>query len=78
MPKPDKKLQQDRIAFLADRMALLIVDMVRRDCEYGEFCADEFYEGEDADVTRESKQYEVAIDFVRNMLRRHDNGMGTD
>ena len=53
-------------------MALLMVDLVRRDLDYGRFCHDEFYEGELADSMRQSKHYEVSIDFIRMMLRRHD------
>ena len=72
--KLKKKLtDKQRVAFLADRMAILMVDLVRRDCDFGTFCHDEFYQGVDADVTRESKQYEVALDFIRRMLRRQDN-----
>jgi len=79
MPNADKKQQaEDRIKFLADRMALLIVDLVCRDADYGEFCFDEFYTGSNADTMRESQHYKVALDFVREMIRRHDNGMGTD
>ncbi len=76
MPKPEKKLQraEARITFLADRMALLIVELVRRDCDYGEFCFDDFYEGKQAQKIRRSQHYHVTLDFVREMLRRHDNG----
>ena len=80
MPPQEKKLQpaEARIAFLADRMALLMVDLVRRDCDFGRFCFDEFYKGEVAGYLRNSKEYLVCIDFVRKMLRRHDNEMGKD
>ncbi len=75
MPKVDKKLQppEARIAFLADRMAILMVELISRDCEYGLFCYDEFYKDELAEKWRQSQHYHVALDFVRNMLRRHDN-----
>lgn len=79
MPKENKRPNDAaRLKFLADRMALLIVDLARRDCDYGEFCHDDFYQGLDADVVRDSKEYVVSLDFVRNMLRRFDSGMGTD
>lgn len=80
MPSDAKKRPSNkrRVAFLADRMALLMVDLIRRDCEYGRFCHDEFYCDEIAGYLRSGKEYKVALDFVRNMLRRHDDGMGTD
>ena len=53
-------------------MALLMVDLVRRDMEYGKFCHEEFYEGEIAAHLRKSKEYATCLDFVRRMLRRHD------
>ena len=62
----------DRLRFLADRMALLMVELVGRDFDFGRFCHDEFYEGEVADHKRKSREYEICIDFVRIMLRKHD------
>lgn len=53
-------------------MALLMVEMVNRDFDYGKFCFDEFYEGEIQDHKRKSREYEICIEFVRRMLRRHD------
>lgn len=78
MPTPEKKPQADRLRFLADRLALLMTELVERDLDYGAFCHDEFYTGKRADEVRDSKAYEVSIDFVRKMLRRHDekSGMG--
>lgn len=55
--------------FLADRMAILMVDLVRRDMDYGTFCHDEYYKSDDV---RQSTEYEVCIDFIRKMIRRHD------
>ena len=72
MQSPQKKNER-RVSFLADRMAFLIVDLVKRDCDYGEFCHDEFYEGVDADQIRETQKYKVALDFIRGMMRRQDN-----
>lgn len=76
---PRAKNEQDRISpaterlrFMADRMALLMVDLVRRDCDYGKFCYDDWYEDDVADYLRKSKEYDVCLDFVRRMLRRHD------
>lgn len=53
-------------------MAMLMVELVRRDLDYGPFCFEEYYNGEIADHLRKSREYEVCIDFVRRMLRRHD------
>jgi hypothetical protein len=53
-------------------MVLLMVELVQRDLDYGRWCYDEFFEGEVADHKRKSREYEVCIDFVRRMLRRHD------
>lgn len=53
-------------------MALLMVELTSRDFDYGRWCFDEFYEGEIADHKRKSREYEISIDFVRRMLRRHD------
>lgn len=53
-------------------MALLMVELVRRDLDYGRFCFDEFYDDEVADHLRKKREYEICIDFVRRMLRRHD------
>lgn len=77
MPNKLEKANK-RIEFLADRLSILMVELVTRDCDYGDFCHDDFYKSEAADVTRETQHYKVALDLVRNMLRRHDNGMGTD
>ena len=62
----------DRLAFLADRMALLMVDIVRRDCDYGHFCHDKFYEDEVAGYLRQGNEYQVCLDFVRIMIKNHD------
>ena len=79
MPKDDKKQQaEDRIKFLADRMAILMVDLICREVDYGEFCYEEFYTSVSADVMRESKHYEVALDLVRSMIRKHDVEMAAN
>lgn len=79
MPSPEKKLQQAeaRIKFLADRLARLMVDIVQMQADYGPICFDEFYTDEYADSVRKSKEYEVCLDFVRNMLRRFDENERT-
>lgn len=70
-----KAKSDSRIAFLADRMARLLVELVRRDFDYGKYCFEEFYTDEVAGYLRQGKEYEVCIDFVRIMIRRHDNEM---
>ena len=74
MPKDDKKLQRDeaRLAFLAGRMALLMVDLVRRDFDYGRFCHEKFYTDEIAGYLQQGKEYQVCLDFVRMMIKQHD------
>ena len=52
-----------------------MVELVLRDCDYRPYGFEEFYESELADSMRQSKHYKVSIDFIRNMLRRHDNEM---
>ena len=72
MPSPQTKNER-RVAFLADRMAILMVDMVDRDCDYGSFCYDSFYEGAVADQMRKTHHYKVSLDFIRRMMLRHDD-----
>ena len=61
--------QDSRIRFLADRVACLMVELVCRDMEYGDFCFDDWFEREDA---RHRQYYPVCLDFVRRQLSRHD------
>jgi hypothetical protein len=67
-----KTKQNDRLRFLADRMALLLCELTNRDVDFGPWCFEDFYNDKAADKMRESKTYEVNIDFVRFMLRKHD------
>ncbi len=62
----------ERLRFLADRMALLMQELVRRDMDYGRFCFEEFFEGEVPDHLRKRNDYDTCLEFVRRMLRRHD------
>ncbi len=80
MPKQDKKLQlaDARIKFLADRLAMLMTELASRDMDFGRFCHDEFYTGQVANFVRGRRTFGVCLDLVRNMLRRHDDGMGND
>ena len=84
MPKenenPPVRLQRDeaRLAFLAGRMALLMVDLVRRDFDYGRFCHEEFYTDEIAGYLQQGKEYQVCLDFVRMMIKQHDKQESID
>ena len=71
MPKVEKKDQQ--IKFLADRLAYVMAELVRRDLDYGDFCYDAFYTGKQSDEVRASKEYQTSIEFVRMMLRRQND-----
>jgi hypothetical protein len=53
-------------------MAMLMVELVRRDLDYGRFCHDEFYTDEVAGYLQQGKEYEVCIDFVRIMLKKQN------
>lgn len=67
-----KKNQNDRLRFLADRMALLMCELTNRDVDFGDWCFEEYYTDKAAELMRKTKTYEVNIDFVRSMLRKHD------
>jgi len=59
-------------------MARLMNELVRRDFDYGRFCHDEFYTDEIACYLKQGKEYEVCIDFVRMMIKKHDQREKTD
>ena len=61
-----------RLKLLADRMAILMVEIIERDFDYGDMCFDDFYYGERADEMRRSKHYQVATDLIRSMIKQHD------
>ena len=67
-----KARSNKRIAFMAERMALLLLDLVRRDFEYGKACFEDFYTDEIAGYLQQGKEYQVCLDFVRMMLKKHD------
>lgn len=67
-----KAKSSKRLAFLADRVAVLMMELVRRDLDYGKFCYDEFFTDEVAGYLRQGKEYEVCLDFVRIMLKKYD------
>ena len=73
MPETEKKPKnKQRVVFLADRMAMLMVELVRRDFDYGRFCYEKFFTDETAGYLRQGKEYEVCLDFVRMMIKKHD------
>ncbi len=72
MPFTKNEKQTARLAFLADRMARLMADVVQMQAEYGPICFDEFYTDEYAEKIRKSKEYRTCLDFVRSMIKKHD------
>ena len=72
MPSIKNEKQTKRLAFLADRTALLMVELVRRDLDYGHFCHERFYTDETAGYLKQGKEYEVCLYLVRRMIQRHD------
>lgn len=69
----EQRVKSDkRLAFMADRMAMLMVELVRRDLDYGRFCHEDFFTDEVAGYLHQGKEYEVCIDFVRMMIKKHD------
>ena len=53
-------------------MAMLMVELVRRDMDYGRFCFEEFYTDEVAGYLQQGKEYEICMDFVRIMLKKQN------
>ena len=72
MPDDLPQKQDKRLAFLADRMAIVLVDIVERDMDYSDICFNDFYQGERADAIRRTKTYQVVLDLVRTMVREYD------
>lgn len=74
MPQSRKSSKQsDRLKLLAERMAIL---MVICRLEYGigwkVWLGEGLYTGETGDEFRSMPEYMVAMDIIRNMLRRQD------
>ena len=67
-----KARSDKRLAFMADRMALLMLELVRRDFDYGRFCHEEFFTDEVAGYLQQGKDYKICMDFVRMMIKKHD------
>lgn len=53
-------------------MAMLMVELVRRDFDYGRFCHEEFFTDEVAGYLQQGKEYEICMDFVRMMLKKQN------
>ena len=75
MPDELQQKQDKRLAFLADRFAVVLVDIVQRDMDYSDLCFDDFYRGERAHVMRKSRHYQVTLDLVRSMIKNHDKSV---
>lgn len=75
MPKGEKSLNAARIAFLADRMAILLVICKSRTGDWVPFFRDSMYDGEGqiGEELREWPEYTTAKDIIRNWLRKFDN-----
>jgi len=78
MPDERATLNELRLKFLADRMAIVLADIVQRDMDYSDICFDDFYRGERADELRRSKHYQVTFDLVRTMVKNHDKRVKDD
>ena len=75
MSKPEKK-QTERVAFLADRMAILLVICKSRTGDWNPWFREGMYEGPTGEEIRGWPDYQTAKDIIREMLRRHDNESG--
>lgn len=52
----------------------MLTELVNRDLDYGPYCYDDYYDSDEAKRLRQTKNYDTAVEFVRNMLRRHRDG----
>lgn len=76
MSNQDKK-QNERLAFLADRLAiLLVVCKQRHGGDWTPWLREGTYddEGSLGDEIREWRDYQQALEIVRLMMRKHDAG----
>lgn len=76
MPKDDKKLQraEARLAFLADRMAILMVVCVQRTGSWNPWFTEGLYEDLEAmgDEIRSWPQHKSAMEVIRRMVKKHE------
>ena len=74
MPKGEKKTSDERLAFLADRMAILMVVCQARTGSWDPWFREALYEDPEAmgDEIRSWVQHKTALDVIRNMMRKHD------
>ena len=49
-----------------------MVELVRRDMDYGRYCYEEYYRDEITGYLQQGKEYEVCMDFVRMMLKKQN------
>lgn len=68
-----KRLEK-QVQLLADRYALVLVELVRRDLDYGPYCYDDWYCGEVADYNRKHRYCKMAKEFIRKMIIRDLKG----
>lgn len=74
MPKQNKKpTDSERLAFLADRMAILMVVCKSRTLDWNPWFRDGLYDGDAGEEIREWPDYRTAKDVIRNMLRKFGN-----
>jgi len=76
MPKQEeKKNDSERLAFLADRMAILMVVCVSRTGSWNPWFREGMYEDAEGlgDEIRAWPQHETAKEVIRNMLRKFDH-----
>ena len=81
MPKENENLQiklqraEAHTKFLADRMAILLVDISQRDMDFGECCYEGFYVGVDADISilgTDKTQNTVAVIWITELVIADD------
>ena len=70
MPSGNKN-NSSRVAFLADRMAILMaICIVQNGGKLTPWFKDSLYEGETGDEFRSMQEYSISLQIVRNMLKR--------
>ena len=75
MPKQNKKpTDNERLAFLADRLAILMVVCVSRSGSWDPWFREGTYEDSEGmgEEIRHWPEYTTAMEVIRNMLRKHD------
>ena len=75
MPQDKKPSDKERLAFLADRLAILMVVCKSRTGDWNPWMRDGLYDGDAqmGEEIREWPDYKGAQDVSQNMLRRFDS-----